>query len=143
MARQIKEAKNIEIFVNITYKVEDEKLIQIFTFTVSNKKYLSYLFDARLLFKSKIEKILNDFLLEGFVSRIDGKDFIEMKYNLQKIPKPCIRKIQVYLPPFFGCKYCRLAENNNGTIYCREKNKHYTEGIKRCQIFKSKDKIIS
>lgn len=145
MVKQIKEAKNIEIFVNITYREENDKLIQRFEFSVTNKKYLSYLLDARLLFKNKIEKLLNEFLLNDFILRIDSNEYIEMIYKKQEIPKPCIRKIQSYVPPFFGCKYCKKAEiKENGIIFCREKNKHYTDGgIKRCQVFRSKDEIIS
>lgn len=145
MAKQIKEAKNIEIFVNITYTIESEDLVQKFSFSAKNKKYLSYLLDARLLFKDKIEKMLKEFLLEDFKSRIDGKDFIEMRYGQQEIPKPCIRKIQAYVPPYFGCKYCIFAEKQEcGIINCRKKEKHYSDGgIKRCPVFKSKDDIIS
>ena len=50
MPKQIKEAKNIEVLVNITYENNDDTISQIFSFVVSNKRYLSYLQDARFSF---------------------------------------------------------------------------------------------
>lgn len=142
--KQIKEAKNIEILVNIRYEEKDDKLIQRFQFSVTNKKHLDYLFDARFLFKRKIDKLINDFLLEDYVSRTDSKDEIEMVYLKQKKPNNCIRKIQAYVPPYFGCKFCEKAKIKGEFIFCPEKNKHYTlQGIQRCPVFRTKEEIIT
>lgn len=142
--KQIKEAKNIELFVNIKYKTENNKLIQIFEFNVSNKKYYDYLLDQRLLFKDKINSLIKEFLLKDFISRVDDIDKIIITYNIQEIPKPCIRKIQTYVPPYFGCLYCSKAENKEGFIYCPEKSKHYPfPGVKRCPVFKTKDEVLT
>jgi hypothetical protein len=121
-------------------------LIQTFDFSAENKKYLNYLFDARFLFKRKVDKLVSDFLLDGYISRIDEPNRITLKYRNQEKPKNCIRKLQAYIPPYFGCLYCCKAEIKGEFIYCPEKSKHYTlvsEGIKRCPVFRSKDKIIT
>ena len=143
MPKQIKEAKNIEVLVNITYDEFDAYSTQTFLFVVSNKRYLSYLQDARLSFKRKFDKLISSMLLDGFQKREDQEDKIVMYYDKQELPKPCIRKIQFYVPPYLGCKYCSIAESKGEFIFCPEKNKHYVGGIKRCPIFRSKDELIT
>lgn len=141
--KQIKEAKNIELFVNIKYE-ETDTLSQIFEFNVNNKKYLNYLLDQRLLFKDKINRLIKEFLLPDFISRIDDIDKVIIKYKKQKKPKPCIRKIQAYVPPYFGCKFCSKAEHKDGFAFCPEKNKHYPgDGVKRCPVFKTKEELLT
>ena len=135
MAKIIKEPKNIEILVNIRYEKKGK---------AANKKYLDYLFDARYLFKNKIEKMINDFLLEGYKRRVDSKEEINVFYDEQEAPKNQIRKIQAYIPPNTGCKYCKKAQEDGLFIFCPEKNKHYTKGgVNRCPIFRSKDELLT
>ena len=142
--KQIKEARNIEIFVNIRYEEKENGLLQKFNFAVTNKKHLDYLFDARYLFKRKIDKLIKEILLEGYISRVDSKDEIDILYQQQKKPLNSIKKIQTYVPPYLGCKFCEKAQDDNGFIYCPEKNKHYSkEGIQRCPVFRSKEEIIT
>lgn len=144
--KKIKEEKNIEVLVNIRYKNIDDQLVQTYDFTSSNKKILNYLFDTRFLFKRKIDRLIKEFLLEGYISRVDEKSRIVITYKNQEKPKNCIRKLQAYVPPYFGCMYCELAEIKGDFIYCPEKNKHYTvasQGVVRCQIFRSKEKILT
>lgn len=144
MAKIIKEPKNIEILVNIRYEIKDEGLKQIFQFKATNKKYLDYLFDARFLFKNKIDKMVKDFLLDGYIKRVDSKDEIDIYYEKQEVPKTQIRKIQAYIPPNTGCKYCRKAQEDGLFLFCSEKNKHYTKGgVNRCPIFRSKDELLT
>ena len=142
----IKEPKNIEILVNIKYELTDEYLKQKFEFFSTNKKNLNYLFDARLPFKNKIDKLISDNQLNNFIKRIDMKDEVDMYYEIQEIPQPQIKKIHVYIPPYYGCKYCKKAQEEGLFFYCPEKNKHYLKtngGIKRCPVFRSKDEIIT
>lgn len=140
----IKEPKNIEILVNIKYKEEEDEVIQRFEFNVTNKKYLDYLFDSRFLFKERIEKLIKDNLLENFISRVDRRDSVEIKYAKQEVPVPCIRKIQAYTPPYFGCKYCSKAEEEGNFLFCPEKKKHYSKpGIQRCPVFRVKEEILT
>ena len=144
--KKIKEEKNVEIFVNIKYNLKDDKLIQIFEFSSDNKKNLNYLFDAKFLFKRKLDKLISEYLLDGYLERTDDFDKVIIKYEKQEKPSNCIRKLQAYIPPFFGCIYCEKAVIENDFIYCPEKNKHYTlisQGIKRCPIFRTKDKILT
>lgn len=142
--KAIKEPKMIEVYVNIKYSETDEYLVQRFEFNISNKKYLPYLFDARFLFKNKIENMIRDSLLEGYEKRVDDKDNIEIFYKKQPRPKPCIKNISCYTPPFMGCQYCSIAQTEKQFIYCKEKNKHYTiPGIQRCAIFRCKDEILT
>lgn len=143
MPKQIKEAKNIEVLVNITYENNDNTISQIFSFVVSNKRYLSYLQDARFSFKKKLEKLISSMLLDGFQRREDCEDKITMFYSKQDLPKPCIRKIQFYVPPYLGCNFCSLAKIEGQFVFCPEKNKHYVGGVKRCPIFRSKDELIT
>ena len=56
--KKIKEEKNIEILVNIRYENKGKELIQTYEFSSSNKKNLNYLFDARFLFKRKVDKLM-------------------------------------------------------------------------------------
>lgn len=136
----IKEPKNVELLINIICEKKGEKLIQHFKFNVKNKKHLDYLFDNRFLFKQKIDKIISANVLDGFIERVDDVDEVRIKYiNDEEIPKPFIRKINVVMPPFFGCEYCCRAEKKDCFIYCKEKGKHYTKGILRCPIFKCKE----
>ena len=144
--KKIKEEKNIEILVNIRYEIKDDFLFQTYEFSSSNKRDLNYLYDARLAFKRKIDRMINNFLLDGYVSRIDEENKITIKYQKQEKPKNCIRKIQSYVPPYFGCLYCEKAKIEGDFIYCPEKNKHYTkvsDGIKRCPVFRSKEKLLT
>ena len=143
MPKQIKEAKNIEILVNITYEEKENSLLQKYTFVVSNKKYLKYLQDARFSFKFKLEKIINELLLQNFQRREDSEECIIMYYDKQKMPPPIIRKIQGYVPPYTGCQYCRLAEFKEQFVYCTKKEKHYVGGVKRCPVFRNKDELIT
>ena len=71
--KKIREEKNIEVLVNIRYKNIDDQLVQTYDFTSSNKKILNYLFDTRFLFKRKIDRLIKEFLLEGYISRVDEK----------------------------------------------------------------------
>lgn len=133
----IKEPRLIDVFVNITYSVKNDELKQTFEFNVSNKKHLDYLFDNRFLFKNKIDRIIKDNVLEGFIRRVDDNDKVEIYYENQKPPKPIIRKINCIVPPFFGCEFCKHATKKGGFTYCKEKKKHYPkDGIKRCPIFR-------
>jgi hypothetical protein len=144
--KKIKEEKNVEILVNIRYENKDDQLIQTYEFSSSNKKNLNYLFDARFLFKRKIDRMINNFLLDGYISRIDEENKITIKYKKQEKPKNCMRKLQAYIPPFFGCIYCEKAKIEGDFIYCPEKNKHYTavsQGVKRCPVFRTKEKILT
>lgn len=143
--KKIKEAKNIEVFVNIRYSYNDDgNLSQKFNFVVSNKKYLDYITDKRYLLKDKIEHLISSFLLENFIERIDRKENVEIIYKHQERPENCIRKIQCYIPPYCGCKYCQIAEKDGNFIYCPEKNKHYVgNGIQKCPIFKSIDEVLT
>lgn len=144
--KKIKEEKNVEFLVNIKYSLKDDNVIQTFEFTSSNKKNFIYLFDARFLFKRKIDKLIKDFLLDGYISRIDEENKITLKYKKQELPKNCIRKLQAYVPPNFGCIYCEKAKIEGEFIFCPEKNKHYTlasEGCKRCPVFRQKNKLIT
>ncbi len=143
MPKIIKEAKNVEILVNIKYEETEEELIQKFQFIVSNKKYLDYIYDKRYLFKNKIDNLINSLLLNGFKSRTDCKDEIIMKYEKQEHPKNVIRKIICIVPPYCGCNYCDKAKKEGLFIFCKEKKKHYTEGIKRCPIFHMKEEILT
>lgn len=142
--KKIKEERNITIYVNITYKLED-CLIQTFSFTCKRKQDLSYLYDCRFLIKNELEKIIKENLEEGFITRIDCEDKVIIKYNSSNIPSPKIKVINSYIPPFLGCEYCSKAEIKDGFVYCAEKNKHYTKsnGIKRCPIFRIKEKILT
>lgn len=144
--KKIKEAKNIEILVNIRYENEGDYLKQRFEFKPSNKKHLDYLFDARYLFKNKIDDLIKKTMLEDFVKRVDSKEEIDMYYEKQAMPQPQIRKIYAYIPPYCGCQFCKKAEEKGMFYFCPEKNKHYTKadgGIKRCPVFRSKDEIIT
>lgn len=143
MPKQVKEAKNIEVLVNITYEEVEDKLKQKFTFVLPNKKYCCYLYDARVNLKNKIEELLQNFLLEDFQKREDFESSIVMTYGKQEVPKPSIRKIQVYIPPCFGCQYCKYAEEKEEFIFCKKKEKHYVGGVKRCSVFRSKDEILT
>lgn len=142
----IKEPKNIEILVNIKYELTDEYLKQRFEFFSTNKKNLNYLFDARLPFKNKIDKLISDNQLNSFIKRIDMKDEVDMYYEIQEIPQSQIKKIHAYVPPYYGCKYCKKAQEEGLFFYCPEKSKHYLKtsgGIKRCPVFRSRDEIIT
>lgn len=140
----IKEPKNIGVFININYEETDDNLIQKFSFSVENKKYLDYLFDARFLFKQKIENIITDNLLNGFQKRVDEKNCVSIYYDKQDKPRPIIKKIQAYTPPYFGCLFCKKAKKKDGFVFCEEKNKHYVNpGIKRCPVFRCKEEIIT
>ena len=144
--KKIKEEKNVEILVNIRYENKDDQLIQTYEFSSSSKKNLNYLFDARFLFKRKIDRMINNFLLDGYISRVDEENKITIKYKKQEKPKNCMRKLQAYIPPFFGCMYCEKAKIEGDFIYCPEKNKHYTavsQGVKRCPVFRTKEKILT
>ena len=144
--KKIKEEKNIEILVNIRYENKGKELIQTYEFSSSNKKNLNYLFDTRFLFKRKVDKLISTFLLNDYIDRIDEPDKITIRYKAQTKPSNCIRKLRAYIPPYFGCMYCEKAKIEDQFIYCPEKNKHYTlasQGIKRCPIFKTKDKILT
>jgi hypothetical protein len=74
--KKIKEEKNVEFLVNIKYSLKDDNVVQTFEFTSSSKKNFVYLFDARFLFKRKIDKLIKDFLLDGYISRIDEENKI-------------------------------------------------------------------
>jgi hypothetical protein len=140
----IKEPKMIEVYVNVKYLETESNLVQRFEFSVSNKKYLPYLFDARFLFKNRIETLIKEMLLSGFEKRVDDKDNVEIFYKKQNKPKPCIKNISCYTPPFFGCQYCIKAQNEEKFVYCPEKNKHYVApGIQRCPVFRCKEEIIT
>ena len=141
----IKEERNVEVLVNIRYITTETELIQSFEFVPDNKKDLRYLFDKRFLFKKRIEDLIEKMLLDNFKERIDSTDKIIIKYEKQEPPKNCIRKIQAYIPPYLGCNYCVLAQTEGEFIYCPIKNKHYTKigGVKRCPVFKSKEKILT
>lgn len=142
--KQIKEPKLIEVIANIRYEEKEDTLVQKISFVVPNKKYLPYLFDARFLFKNKIEKLIKDILLKGFIRRIDDIDNIEIIYEKQEKPKPCMKKLACYTPPYFGCSYCQLAQEEGLFIFCPEKNKHMTKpGVQRCKIFRVKEEIIT
>lgn len=144
--KKIKEEKNVEILVNIRYEVKDDQLIQTYEFSSSSKKNLNYLFDARFLFKRKVDKLISTFLLNDYIDRIDESDKITIRYKAQEKPSNCIRKLQAYIPPCFGCMYCEKAKIEGDFIYCPEKNKHYTvasEGVKRCPVFRQKNKLIT
>ena len=107
---------------------------------------MNYLFDARLPFKNKIDKLISDNQLNNFIKRIDMKDEVDMYYEIQEIPQSQIKKIHAYVPPYYGCKYCKKAQEEGLFFYCPEKNKHYLKtsgGIKRCPVFRSKDEIIT
>lgn len=140
----IKIAKQINFYVNIKYKFAGEELHQIFEFSTTNKKYLTYAYDSRYLLKRKIEKLIKDEFQENFIDRIDEKDYIEMVYKTQKRPRPRIVNLSFYLPPFNGCKYCTKAEKQGNFLYCSEKNKHYdSNGIRNCKVFKSIEEILT
>lgn len=142
--RKIREEKNVEFLVNIRYRIEGEKLIQTFEFSSSSKKNFIYLFDPRFLFKNKIDNLLSEFLLKDFLQRIDEENKITFLYEKQEIPKNCIRKLSAYIPPCFGCEYCSKAIQENDFIFCPVKNKHYPfPGVKRCPVFKTKNKILT
>ena len=79
--KKIKEEKNVEILVNIRYEVKDDQLIQTYEFSSSSKKNLNYLFDARFLFKRKIDRLINSLLLEGYISRIDETEEAKKLYE--------------------------------------------------------------
>lgn len=146
MAKVVKEAKNIEVLVNIKYEMEGDFLKQKFEFMPSNKKHLDYLFDARFLFKKKIDDLIKKNMLADFVKRTDSKEEVDMYYTKQNPPQPQIRKIHAYIPPYCGCKFCKKAEIKGMFYFCPEKNKHYTMadgGIKRCPVFRSKNEIIT
>lgn len=144
MPKQIKEAKNIEVLVNIRYNNSTNGLEQSFEFNVSNKKYLDFLFDARFLFKNKIDALIQKMSLDGFKSRTDSRDRVTMLYASQEAPRPCIRKIQAYVPPYFGCDYCSKCQKEGDFVFCPEKQKHYTKGgVKRCPVFRTKEEIIT
>jgi hypothetical protein len=140
----IKIARQIDFYVNIKYKKNGDELHQIFEFNVTNKKYLTYAYDARYLLKRKIEKLIRDEFVENFVERIDEKEYIEVIYKTEKIKKPKIVNLNFYLPPFNGCKYCEKCEKQGNFLYCKEKNKHYDlAGIRNCKVFKSIEEIIT
>lgn len=143
--KQVKEAKNIEVLVNISYAEENNELVQTFSFFVSNKRYLTYLFDARFLFKQKIEKLIEELLLEGYKRRADMEGEIKLYYDIQPKPQPIIRKICAYVPPNCGCAYCSKAVKEGEFVFCPEKNKHYhkSEGIGRCPVFRCKEEILT
>lgn len=144
MPKVIKEVKNIEVLINIRYKQEEDKTIQTFQFSTSNKKYLDYLFDKRYLFKNKIEKLIKSLLLKDFISRIDSNEEVVLIYNKQEIPKNKMRKIVCQVPPYCGCQFCDKAEKKDCFVFCKEKNKHYTkDGIKRCPIFHMKEIVLT
>ena len=144
MPKVIKEAKNIELIINIKYTTTNDKLIQHFCFNLSNKKYTNYLFDVRYQFKRKIEALIKQFLLKDFIRRIDGTDEVVLEYKLQEAPMPVLRKIICVVPPYCGCSFCDRAKEENDFLYCSEKKKHYAKpGIKRCPIFRSKDEILT
>lgn len=142
--KQIKEARNIVIYVNITYEEKDNELTQTLSFSTKRKQDLAYLYDSRFLIKNEIEKLIKNILLSGFIQRIDHTDKIEMKYKVQKHPAPCIKVINAYIPPYLGCLYCLKAEVKGDFYFCPEKNKHYVKpGIKRCAVFRTKEKILT
>lgn len=144
--KKIKEEKNVEILVNIRYEESGNELVQTYEFSSSNKKNLAYLFDARFLFKRKIDRLVSSNLLDGYLSRTDDVDRITIRYQKQDKPRNCMRVLSAYIPPFFGCAYCDKAKIENEFIYCPERNKHYTKisgGIKRCPVFRTKEKILT
>ena len=96
--RQIKEPKLIEVIANIRYEEKEDVLVQKISFVVPNKKYLPYLFDARFLFKNKIEKLIKDNLLKGFIRRIDDIDNIEIIYEKQEFLYYFTTLIMFFLP---------------------------------------------
>lgn len=146
--KKIKEIKNIEVLINIIYNYEEvngEKLlVQNFNFICNNKKQYSYLFDKRLDFKRKIEKIIKELELKDFVHRADEEECVKIYYKNQEAPKNLMRAIICQVPPYFGCIFCSKAEVNELFIKCPEKSKHYTiPGIQRCPVFKMKEEIIT
>lgn len=142
--KQVKEARNIIIYVNITYKENENELIQTLSFSTKRKQDLAFLYDSRFLIKNEIEKLIDSILLDNFLQRTDCPDKIEMKYSKQDHPAPCIKVINTYMPAYLGCLYCSKAEYKDLFIFCPEKNKHYTKpGIKRCPVFRTKEKIIT
>lgn len=143
---KIKMERTITVYVNITYKTNNNELVQTFNVTTKRKKDLSYLYDSRFLLKNKIDKIISDNLLDNFIKRVDHEDKIEMFYEIQEKPAPLIKVFNIYIPPFLGCIYCSNAEkkSDNGFFYCKIKKKHYQKnGIKRCPVFKTKEKILT
>ena len=73
---ELKVAKQIDFYINIKYKIIDEKIHQIFEFNTSNKKYLAYAYDSRYLLKRKLEELIRKEALDGYIDRIDEKNYI-------------------------------------------------------------------
>lgn len=141
---ELKIAKQIDFYINIKYKIIDEKIHQIFEFNTSNKKYLAYAYDSRYLLKRKLEELIRKEALDGYIDRIDEKNYIEVIFNSAQKPKPKIVNLNFYLPPFNGCKYCQKCQRQGDFLFCKEKNKHYDlAGIRNCKVFKSKEELLT
>lgn len=142
---KVKMERTITVYVNITYKEIEKELLQSFNVSTSRKQDLSYLYDSRFLFKNKIDNIIKENALEGFIRRVDCDDRVEMYYELQSKPSPLIKSFVIYIPPYLGCEYCANAEKKeNGFVYCTIKKKHYQKnGIKRCPVFRTMEKILT
>lgn len=144
----IKVARKVEFLVSINYKEINGLTAQVYTFWTNNKKNLRYAYDSRYLLKRKIDKLIEDNLLNNFKSREENENNIIIYYDLdfKKLKNKSSKtfNLEFYLPPFCGCKYCTKAEFKDGFTYCKEKKKHYNlDGIKNCKVFKSIDEVLT
>lgn len=145
---KIKIAKKIDFLVTENVSFDKDCVVQTYQFWTSNKKYLHYAFDHRFCLFTKLEKLYKKDLLDlEFIKREDHEDKVVFKYkadeNIHR-RKPKTINCEFYLPPYNGCKYCKVCKQEGDFLYCETKKKHYDlAGIKNCPVFKSIDEIIS
>ena len=140
--------RSIELLTAVKFKTTTEKVVQTFSFE-STKTLIKFAFDKRFDVYNKLNEKIKEVSLSTiddcftFLERIEETDKIIIEYSYAgDIDKDLLKNyyfvIPAFLPPYTGCSYCLLNEEQGEFIFCKAKNKIIPQALKRCVIFRQR-----